>query len=101
MSARRKPASTAQPRHTMYHQLQKIGEEGLIAEIEYTIGDPDEEMPFITKITIGEAVIPVGAFDLSQIEDMAEKLLAGHESVMQGLVDEYLVERWKENQDAR
>ena len=85
----------------MYHQLQKIGEEGLLAEIEYTIGDPDEEMPVITKITIGESVIPVGAFDLSQIEDMAEKLLAGHESVMQGLVDEYLVERWKENQDAR
>ena len=85
----------------MYHQLQKIGEEGLIAEIEYTLGDPDEEMPVIIKITIGETVIPVGAFDLSQIEDMADKLLAGHESVMQGLVDEYLIERWKENQDDR
>ena len=46
----------------MYHQLQKIGEEGLLAEIEYTIGDPDDEIPTITKITIGEAVIPVGAF---------------------------------------
>lgn len=85
----------------MYHQLQKIGEDGLLAEIEYTISDPDDEMPVITKITIDEAVIPVGAFDLSQIEDMAEKLLAGHESVMQGLVDEYLIERWKENQDDR
>ena len=83
----------------MYHQLQKIGEEGLIAEIEYTIGDPDDEIPVITKITIGEAVIPVGAFDLSQIEDMADKLLAGHDAVMRGLVDEYLIERWKENQD--
>ena len=85
----------------MYHQLQKIGEEGLIAEIEYTLDDPEDDMPVITKITIGETVIPVGAFDLSQIEDMADKLLAGHESVMQGLVDEYLVERWKENQDDR
>lgn len=85
----------------MYHQLQKIGEEGLIAEIEYTIDDPEDDMPVIIKITIGETVIPVGAFDLRQIEDMAEKLLAGHESVMQGLVDEYLVERWKENQDGR
>lgn len=66
----------------MYHQLQKIGEEGLIAEIEYTLGDPDDEMPVITKITIGEAVIPVGAFDLSQIEDMADRLLAGHDAVM-------------------
>lgn len=85
----------------MYHQLQKIGEEGLIAEIEYIIGDPDDEIPVITKITIGESFIPIGAFDLRQIEDMADKLLASHESVMQGLVDEYLVEHWKENQDGR
>ena len=85
----------------MYHQLQKIGEEGLIAEIEYTIDDPDEEMPVIIKITIGETAIPVGAFDLPQIEGMADKLLEGHEAVMQGLVEEYLIERWKENQDGR
>ena len=85
----------------MYHQLQKIGEKGLIAEIEYTIGDPEDDMPVIIKITIGETVIPVGAFDLSQIEGMADKLLAGHEAVMQSLVDEYLIERWKENQDGR
>ena len=85
----------------MYHQLQKIGEEGLIAEIEYTLGDQDEEMPVITKITIGESVIPVGAFDLRQIEDMADKLLAGHDAVMQGLVDEYLIDRWEENQNDR
>ena len=83
----------------MYHQLQKIGEEGLIAEIEYTLGDPDDEMPVITKIAIGEAVIPVGAFDLPQIEDMADKLLAGHEAVMQGLIKEYLIDHWKENQN--
>ena len=85
----------------MYHQLQKIGEKGLIAEIEYTIGDPEDDMPVIIKITIGETVIPVGAFDPSQIEDMSDKLLAGHEAVMQSLVDEYLIERWKENQDDR
>lgn len=83
----------------MYHQLQPIGEEGLIAEIEYTICDPEDDMPVITKIAIGETVIPVGAFDLSQIETIADKLLEGHEAVMQGLVDEYLIERWKENQD--
>ena len=85
----------------MYHQLQKIGEKGLIAEIEYTIGDPEDDMPVIIKITIGETVIPVGAFDMAQIECIADKLLEGHESVMQGLVDEYLIERWKENQDGR
>ena len=85
----------------MYHQLQKIGEEGLIAEIEYTIVDPDDEMPTVTKITIGETVIPVGAFDLAQIETMADKLLEGHEAVMQGLVEEYLIDRWEDNQDDR
>jgi len=83
----------------MYHQLQKIGEKGLIAEIEYTLEDHEDDMPVITKITIGETAIPVGAFDLSQIEGIADKLLEGHEAVMQGLVEDYLIERWKENQD--
>ena len=82
----------------MYHQLQKIGEEGLIAEIEYTLGDQDEEMPVITKITIGEAVIPVGAFDLRQIEDMSDKLLAGHDAVMRGLIDDAKILRYMESQ---
>ena len=82
----------------MYHQLQPIGEEGLIAEIEYTIGDPDDEMPVITKITIGETVIPVGAFDLSQIEDMAEKLLAGHDAVIKELIDDARIDSYEERQ---
>ena len=82
---------------TMYHQLQKIGEEGLIAEIEYTLGDPDDEIPVITKIAIGEAVIPVGAFDLRQIEGMADKLLAGHESVMRGMIDDARIDAWEAN----
>lgn len=85
----------------MYHQLQKIGEKGLIAEIEYTLEDHEDDMPVITKITIGETLIPVGALDMRQIEGMADKLLAGHDAVMRGLVDEYLVERWKESQDGR
>ena len=83
----------------MYHQLQKIGEKGLIAEIEYTIGDPDDEMPTITKITIGEAVIPVGAFDLSQIEGIADKLLEGHDAVMHGLVDDERIDAYEANND--
>ena len=81
----------------MYHQLQKIGEEGLIAEIEYTIGDPEDDAPVITKITIGESVIPVGAFDLRQIEDMADKLLAGHDAVMRELIDDARIDAWEEN----
>ena len=83
----------------MYHQLQKIGEEGLIAEIEYTIGDPEDGMPIITKISIGESVIPVGAFDLSQIEGMADKLLAGHDAVMRGLIDDARIDAYEANND--
>lgn len=83
----------------MYHQLQKIGEEGLIAEIEYTFEDPEHDYPVVIKITIGEAVIPVGAFDLSQIEDMADKLLAGHEAVRQGLIDDARIDAYEANND--
>lgn len=83
----------------MYHQLQPIGEKGLLAEIEYTIGDPDEEMPVIIKITIGESVIPVGAFDLTQIEDVADKLLLGHDAVMRGLIDDARIDAWEANND--
>ena len=81
----------------MYHQLQKIGEEGLIAEIEYTLDDPEDDMPVIKKITIDEAVIPVGAFDPRQIEDMADKLLAGHDDVMQFLIDDTRIDAWEAN----
>ena len=83
----------------MYHQLQKIGEEGLIAEIEYTLDDPEDDMPVITKITIDESVIPVGAFDLRQIEDMADKLLACHEAVRQGLIDDARIDAYEANND--
>ena len=83
----------------MYHQLQKIGEKGLLAEIEYTIVDSGDEMPVVTKITIDEAVIPVGAFDLPQIEDMADKLLEGHIAVMRGLIDDARIDAWEANND--
>lgn len=83
----------------MYHQLQKIGEEGLLAEIEYTIGDSGDEMPVITKITIDGVSLPVGAFDLRQIEDMSDKLLAGHEAVMRSLIDDARIDAYEANND--
>lgn len=83
----------------MYHQLQPIGEEGLVAEIEYTLDDPEDDMPVITKITIGETVIPVGAFDLEQIESMSEVLLAGHDAVMRDLIDDAKIDRWEADND--
>ena len=81
----------------MYHQLQKIGEEGLLAEIEYTIDDPEDDAPVITKITIGGVSLPVGAFDLRQIEDMADKLMDGHDAVMRELIDDAKIDRWEAN----
>lgn len=83
----------------MYHQLQKIGEDGLLAEIEYTLDDPYEEMPVITKITIDGVSLPVGAFDLRQIEDMADKLMDGHDAVMRDLIDDAKIDRWEADND--
>ena len=83
----------------MYHQLQKIGEDGLLAEIEYTLDDPYEEMPVITKITIDGVSLPVGAFDLRQIEDMADKLHAGHDAVMRDLIDDARIDAYEANND--
>ena len=83
----------------MYHQLQKIGEDGLLAEIEYTLDDPYEEMPVITKITIDGVSLPVGAFDLRQIEDMADKLMDGHDAVMRDLIDDARIDAWEANND--
>lgn len=80
----------------MYHQLQTIGEEGLLAELEYRI--EDEECPVITKITVGQVVIPVGVFDLEQIERMAEKLWAGHGAVMRELIDDARIDAWEARQ---
>lgn len=83
----------------MYHQLQKIGEDGLLAEIEYTLDDPEDDAPVIIKITIDGVSIPVGAFDLRQIEDMADRLLAGHDAVMRELIDDARIDAWEANND--
>ena len=83
----------------MYHQLQKIGEDGLRAEIEYTIDDPEDDAPVITKITIDGVSIPVGAFDMSQIVYMEYKLLLGHDAVMRELIDDARIDAWEANND--
>ena len=83
----------------MYHQLQKIGEDGLLAEIEYTIDDPEDDAPVITKITIDGVSIPVGAFDMSQIVYMEYKLLLGHDAVMRELIDDARIDAWEANND--
>lgn len=87
----------------MYHQLLKIGEEGIQAEIEYEI--EDEDCPLITKITAFNPkdknilhVIPVGALDLRQIEAMSEQLWQGHAAVIKELNDEARIDAYEERQ---
>lgn len=87
----------------MYHQLLKIGEDGINAEVEYTI--KDDEYPVIKKITAFNPkdanichVIPVGALDLRQIEDMAGQLWQGHSAIVQALIDDARIDAYKERQ---
>ena len=81
----------------MYHQLLKIGEDGITAEVEYEIEDDDR--PVITKITAFNPVysnichvIPVGALDLTQIEDMEERLMKHHGAVVQAMIGDALTD---------
>jgi len=87
----------------VYHQLLKIGEDGITAEVEYTVEDDDH--PVITKITAFNQkdedichVIPVGAIDLRQVEDMAEKLWQGHAAVVKALNDDARIDAYEERQ---
>jgi len=87
----------------MYHQLLKIGEDGITAEVEYTVEDDDH--PIITKITAFNPkdedichVIPVGALDLSQIEAMSEQLWSGHAAVIKELNDEARIDAYEDRQ---
>lgn len=87
----------------MYHQLLKIGEDGIAAHIEYEI--KDEDCPMITKITAFNPkdsdichIIPVGAFYWRQIEDMADQLWQGHAAVIQELNDENRIDAYEDRQ---
>ena len=80
----------------MYHQLLKIGEDGITAEIEYEI--KDEDCPLITKIMVKQVSIPVGVFDLRQVEAMSEQLWSGHAAVIKELNDEARIDAYEERQ---
>lgn len=87
----------------MYHQILKIGEEGITAEIEYEI--EDEDCPLITKITAFSPkdsdichVIPVGALDLAQVERMSDQLRQGHAAVIKELNEDARIDAYEERQ---
>ena len=80
----------------MYHQFLKIGDDGITAKIEYEI--EDEDCPRITKITVDQVSIPVGALDLRQIEDMADKIWQGHAAVVKALNDDARIDAYEDRQ---
>lgn len=63
----------------MYHQVLNIGEDRIQVTVEYSI---DEQYAVVDKIIYDGREIPVGLFDLPQIESIASTLEAGHHEVL-------------------
>lgn len=65
-----------------YHQVLNIGEDAIQVTVEYSI---DEQYAVVDKIIYEGREIPVGMFDLPQIESIASTLEAGHHEVIREL----------------
>ena len=65
-----------------YHQVLNIGEDAIQVTVEYSI---DEQYAVVDKIIYEGREIPVGLFDLPQIESIASTLEAGHHEVLREL----------------
>lgn len=63
----------------MYHQVLNIGEDRFKVVVEY---DMDEQYAVVNRILYEGREIPVGLFDLPQIESIASTLEAGHHEVL-------------------
>ena len=66
-----------------YHQVLSIGEDAIKVVVEYDMHD--DTYAVVDKIIYEGREIPVGMFDLRQIESIAETLEAGHAAVLQEL----------------
>ena len=64
----------------MYHQVLSIGEDRLQVVVEYDMDD--DTYAVVDKIIYEGREIPVGLFDLPQIESIASTLDAGHHEVL-------------------
>ncbi len=92
----------------MYHQMHRIGEKNVLAEIDYRLNR--HEQIEITKITawVGpdeeiDREIPVGLLDIEQVERIESLLYDGHDAVMRGLVDDARIdahEEWQADMEA-
>ena len=65
-----------------YHQVINIGEDAIQVTVEYSM---DEQYAVVDKIIYDGREIPVGLFDLPQIESIALTLEAGHAAVLREL----------------
>ena len=63
----------------MYHQVLNIGEDRFKVVVEY---DMDEQYAVVNRVLYEGREIPVGLFDLPQIESIASTLEAGHHEVL-------------------
>ena len=63
----------------MYHQVLNIGEDRFQVVVEY---DMDEQYAVVNRVLYEGREIPVGLFDLPQIESIASTLEAGHHEVL-------------------
>ena len=66
-----------------YHQVLNIGEDAIQVVVEYDMND--DTYAVVNKIIYEGREIPVGMFDLRQIESIAETLEAGHAAVLREL----------------
>jgi len=68
----------------MYHQVLNIGEDAIQVTVEYSMDD--DTYAVVDKIILqGGQEVPVGLFDLRQIESIASTLEAGHHEVLREL----------------
>lgn len=66
-----------------YHQVLNIGEDQHQVTVEYSMDD--DTYAVVDKIIYEGREIPVGLFDMPQIESIAETLEAGHAAVLREL----------------
>lgn len=85
----------------MHHQMHRIGEKNVLAEIDCRLNE--HEQIEITKITawIGpdeeiDREIPVGLLAMGQVERIESLLYDGHGAVMRSLVDDARIDAHEE-----
>ena len=77
----------------MYQQVLKIGEGQVACVIEYTV---DDTYCVVERIWSPKGEDVTGLFDLTQIEDIGERLDVGHDSVLRELDGEARIDAYED-----